>query len=314
MRRTQSNWRRRWSKKWLKKFIAISLALVTAACGMNIVTNAAGPGKKPPKAKAAEKATEKAKGTEKVARKTDDTSATSVAKELPKIIADSHPLKPCIVKAEASLAALEEIKDYSTILFKKEAIQNKLVNQTLTMKARHEPFSVYLKFEEPHAGREVIYVDGVNKGRFIVHETGLKALAGTLSFTPTSKEALAENRYPITQAGMAKMLEIVVAQWKADAQYQEVQVKEVANMKVGEEACLMIETVHPQPRDHFKFHKTRLYLHNDTQLPIRLEQYMWPEKEGGEPVLVEEYTYTQIKTNIGLTDIDFDKTNPAYQF
>lgn len=310
MRRTQTSWRRRWSRKWLKKFIAISVAVITATCAMTLATNAAGPGKKPPKAKTADKT----KATEKVARKTDDTTSNSVAKELPKVIAENHPLKACIVKAETSLAALDEIADYSTILFKKESIQNKLITQTLTMKVRHEPFSVYLKFEEPHAGREVIYVDGVNKGRFIVHETGFKALAGTLSFTPTSKEALAENRYPITQAGMAKMLEIVIAQWKADAQYQEVQVKEAANTKVGEEACLMIETIHPQPRDHFKFHKTRLYLDNETQLPIRLEQYMWPEKEGGEPVLVEEYTYTQVKPNIGLTDIDFDKTNPAYQF
>lgn len=312
MRRTQSNWRRCWSRNWVKKFIAISLAVATATCGLSISTNAAGPAKKPPKAKAAEST--KSKPTEKVARKTDDTTTKSIAKELPKAIPDSHPLKPCIVKAEASLAELKEIKDYSTLLFKKESIQGKLISQTLTMKVRHEPFSVYLKFEDPHAGREVIYVDGLNKGRFMVHETGFKALAGTLSFTPTSKEALAENRYPITQAGMAKMLEIVTEQWKADAQYQEVQVKEVADMKVGEELSLMIETTHPQPRDHFKFHKTRLYLDKDTQLPIRLEQYTWPEKEGGEPVLVEEYTYTQVKPNIGLKDIDFDKTNPAYQF
>lgn len=305
MRRTQTGWRRRWSRKWLKKFIAISLALTMGSYAFTLATtSAAGPSKKPAKAKPAEK----------VARKTDDAAAQAAAKELPKVVPDSHPLKPVIVKAQGSLAAFEGMKDYSTILFKNELLQGKVVSQTLTMKVRHEPFSVYLKFEEPHAGREVIYVDGQNKGKFLVHETGFKALAGTLSFLPTSKEALAENRYPITQAGMAKMLEIVIAQWQADARYQEVQVKEVPGMKMGDQTCLLLETVHPQPRDHFKFHKTRLYLDAETKLPVRLEQYLWPEKEGGEPVLAEEYTYTQIKSNIGLTDLDFDKTNPAYEF
>jgi hypothetical protein len=183
----------------------------------------------------------------------------------------------------------------------------------MTAKFRHEPFSVYLKFDQPHAGREVIYVDGLNKGKLLAHESGFRSLAGTVQFLPTSKEALAENRYPITQAGMIKMLGIVIDQWESDGQYQEVQVKE-SKVNVGNEPCVLLEAVHPQPRDYFKFHKTRLYLHRDTQFPIRVEQYAWPEKEGGDAVLVEEYTYTQIKTNLGMTDIDFDKTNPAYQF
>lgn len=300
MRRTQTGWRRRWSRTWLKKFIAISLALVAGSYTLLV---AAGPSKKP----------SKTKGNEKVARKADDSAAKSAPKEAPKAIAENHPLKPHLAKAQESLAALDTIQDYSAVLTKQELVQSKLISQTLSMKVRHEPFSVYLKFEQPHAGREVIFVDGQNKGKFLVHETGFRALAGTLSFLPTSKEALAENRYPITQAGMAKMLEILIAQWQSDLQYQEIQVREYGNAKLGDQPCMMLETIHPQSRPYFKFHKTRLYIDSDTKLPVRLEQHLWPEKEGGEPVLAEEYTYTQIKTNLGLTDADFDKSNPAYQ-
>ncbi len=303
MRKTQSGWRRHWSRKWLRKFIAINLAVVTATCGF-ACTWAAGPGKKTAKPKAAEK----------VARKTDDEGAKSLARELPKSVAENHPLKPLVAQAEASLEAVATLKDYSTLLFKKELVQTKLISQTLITKIRHEPFSVYMKFEDLHVGREVIYVDGLNKGKLLAHEAGFRALAGTITLLPTCKEALAENRYPITQAGMAKMLEVVIGLWKADAQYQEVQVKQVAGMKVGEQVCVMLETIHPQPRDHFKFHMTRLYIETATKLPIRLEQYTWPEKEGGEAVLVEEYTYSQVQTNLGLTDLDFDKSNPAYKY
>ncbi|MDB5338054.1 MAG: hypothetical protein JWN70_3673 [Planctomycetaceae bacterium] len=314
MRKTQTTWRRCWSQKWLRKFIAISLAVATTICGVTVSNGwAAGSSKKPPRTKAAEKTT---RPTEKMARKIEEAEGktTATLKELPKTVADNHPLKPCVVKAEESLQAVKAIKDYSAVLFKQEMVQNKLLTQTMFSKFRHEPFSVYLKFEQPHAGREVIYVDGLNKGRLMGHDAGIRSLAGTVNYIPTSKEAMAENRYPITQAGMAKMVEAVIVQWQAAAQYQEIVVKDFANVKVGEESCLMLETIHPQPREHFKFHKTRLYLHTVTKLPIRVEQYGWPEKEGGEPVLMEEYTYTQIKTNLGLTDIDFDKTNKAYQF
>ena len=313
MRKTQTSWRRCWSQKWLRKFIAISLAAavlissVTATCSW-----AAGSSKKPVRTKAPDKTT---RPTEKMARKIDAAEGSKTAlKQLPQTVADNHPLKPCVTRAEESLQALQALQDYSAVLFKQEMLQNKLLTQTMFVKFRQAPFSVYLKFEQPHAGREVIYVDGLNKGKLLAHDAGFRSLAGTVTFLPASKEALAENRYPITQAGMAKMLEAVIAQWQAEAQYQEIVVSDFASVKVSDEPCVMLETIHPQPRDHFKFHKTRLYLQTETKLPIRLEQYGWPEKEGGEPVLMEEYTYTQIKTNLGLTDVDFDKTNKAYQF
>ena len=312
MRKTQSKWRRCWSRKWLRKFVAISLVLTSAICGVTASLGwAAGPSKKPLRTKAAEKAT---RPSEKMARKIEELEGKGKAKTLPQAVADNHPLKPYLIKAEASLQSIKTIKDYSAVLFKQEMIQNKLLTQTMYGKFRHEPFSVYLKFQDPHAGREVIYVDGLNKGKLLAHDAGFRALAGTVQYIPTRKEAMAENRYPITQAGMAKMLEAIIAQWQAEAQYQEVVVKEVAQVKVGEQPCLMLESIHPQARDHFKFHKTRLYLHAESQLPIRVEQYTWPQQAGGEPVLVEEYTYTEVKTNLGFTDADFDKSNKAYQF
>ena len=34
----------------------------------------------------------------------------------------------------------------------------------------------------------------------------------------------------------------------------------------------------------------------------------------GEPVLEEEYTYTDVRVNVGLTDLEFDPDNPEYDF
>jgi hypothetical protein len=49
-------------------------------------------------------------------------------------------------------------------------------------------------------------------------------------------------------------------------------------------------------------------------LPIRFEAYDWPKHKGAEPELAEEYTYSNLKLNVGLSDRDFDVANGAYSF
>jgi len=82
----------------------------------------------------------------------------------------------------------------------------------------------------------------------------------------------------------------------------------------GEVEAKAIESRHPQPRKQFKFHMTRLYIDKQSNLPIRLEQYGFPQKADAPPPIVEEYTYSKLKTNVGLSDRDFDPKNPNYAF
>jgi hypothetical protein len=49
-------------------------------------------------------------------------------------------------------------------------------------------------------------------------------------------------------------------------------------------------------------------------VPVHYEAYDWPKQPGEPPVLLERYTYTDLKLNPGLTDADFDPKNPEYKF
>ena len=68
----------------------------------------------------------------------------------------------------------------------------------------------------------------------------------------------------------------------------------------------MIEVRHPVKRPHFDFHIATIFIDHELNVPIRYASYSWPTEEGGEPVLLEEYTYLDVKLNVGLTDADFD--------
>jgi hypothetical protein len=47
---------------------------------------------------------------------------------------------------------------------------------------------------------------------------------------------------------------------------------------------------------------------------LKYASYSWPLEEGGEPLLDEEYTYTELQLNVGLDDSDFDTEHPDYRF
>jgi outer membrane lipoprotein-sorting protein len=225
-----------------------------------------------------------------------------------------HPLAPALEQACKARDALDAIDDYEALFEKKELIGKRLVSSRIHLKLREQPFSVYLQFAEPNQGREVIFVEGKNKGMLLAHETGIRALVGTVSLSPTSNDAMEDNHYPITMIGLRKLVEQVIAQWEEEGKYGETEVKYYPNARIGDTEVRAIESKHPQPRKQFKFHLTRLYIDKQTGLPVRVEQYGFPARPDAAPPVIEEYTYTRLKTNVGLTDRDFDPKNPNYAF
>lgn len=227
-----------------------------------------------------------------------------------------HPLDPAIRLAMKSYDTTSKVKDFEGIFIKREKVGRRMQpTQTMKIKFRENPLSVYLNFQKPHAGREVIYFQGRNGNQILAHETGIKGLVGTISLQPNSPQAMDESRYPITTIGIRKMLFQILKQWKEERQINAgVNVKYFPDAKLGNMQCKVLETSYSQKQPGLRFQMTRLYIDKATNLPVRVEQYDWPTRRNSKPELVEEYTYTNIRTNAGLNDADFDPKNPAYNF
>jgi hypothetical protein len=185
----------------------------------------------------------------------------------------------------------------------------------MTMKVRTRPHSIYLKFQQPNQGREAIFVEGRNEGRVLAHDVGItKFLAGTLSLDPNGARAMEDCRHPITEAGIGMLLETVSKRWAAELKPGESVVHHRENLEIGPHSCSMIESIHPDRRPEFLFHKVRVFIDDQLGLPIRFEAYDWPSSKGHEPELIEEYTYYQLRLNVGLQEPDFDPANESYSF
>jgi Protein of unknown function (DUF1571) len=231
-----------------------------------------------------------------------------------------HPLMPALEMAYKTKQNIEtNLKDYSAIVIKHERIDGVLGDEERAfIKVREHPFSVYMGFLSPDAvkGQECMYVEGANNNEMYAHAPPgtLRGRIGTVKISPTSAIAMKGQRYPITELGIANLTKRLIEVGERDKQYGECEVKFFQGAKVKDRECTIIQVAHPFPRRNFIFHMARIFLDDQFNLPIRYEAYDWPDQPGGKPVLLEEYTYVDLKINQGLTDADFDVRNPQYGF
>lgn len=213
---------------------------------------------------------------------------------------------------------LREVHDYSAVLVKRERFKGKLgPEQTLFVKVRHEPYSVFLHFLAPekNKGDEAIYVEGQNDGKLLGHTTGVLGWSvGTVQLDPLGSIAMNGQNHPITHTGLAHLIGQFVEFAEKNLENPRCQVERVPGAKVGDRpaTCVRIigEEDHPKPRRHL----ARVFIDDATGLPIRYEKYESDLTPDAKPELMEEYTWLKLKLNPGLTDLDFDRKNPGYKF
>lgn len=238
-----------------------------------------------------------------------------------------HPLMPILRYASQGLDQIEaEIADYTCTLVKRERVRGRLLEpETMLLKVRHEqvadgrvvvPQSVYLRFLAPDLveGREVIYVRGRHDGQMIVRNGGRRFAYITTAIDPAGDLAMQKNRYPVTEIGITNLVRRLIEVGTHDLEYGECEVKYYTDAKINGRKCTVVEVTHPVRREYFSYHLARIFIDDELQLPVRYAAWDWPEEEGGKPQLIEEYTYLDLKLNVGLTDWDFDHRNEEYQF
>lgn len=234
-----------------------------------------------------------------------------------------HPLDAAIEIAHEGLERMKTIRDYKAKLIRRERTNGKLspfeysnVKIRNAQPDKNIPFSIYMGFTKPRSinGREAIWVKGRNSDKIIAHEAGAFLGKITVYLNPTGPIAMRGNRYPMYEAGFKVLAERLIEKADREKAFDEVEVNIVENKMVLNRSSKMIEVIHPVQRDHFDFHIARIYIDDELQLPTRYEAYDWPEDGSDKPVLLEQYLWTDIELNVGLTDDDFNPRSEKYNY
>ncbi len=237
-----------------------------------------------------------------------------------------HSLDPALRLAYDGLKHIKDnVRDYSATIVKRERINGELTEQEfMEAKVRERkmdgdrivvPLSVYFKYLAPKEkkGQEVIWVEGQNNGKLIGHGTGVQSFV-KVHLDPNGWFAMRGNRYPISEIGIQHLTEELIEKGERDRKRDACEVQFFKNAKINGRVCTLLQVTHPVPREYFDFHIAQIFIDDELQVPIRYAAYLWPTTPGGKPTLEEEYTYMNMKLNIGLTDADFDPDNPNYEF
>ncbi|MEX2174597.1 MAG: DUF1571 domain-containing protein [Pirellulaceae bacterium] len=242
-----------------------------------------------------------------------------------------HPLDPALTMARAALGHIrQDINDFEATIIKRERIKGVLGNyEYMYAKIRNRkiegdqlvvPLSVYLKFLKPKdvEGREVVWVEGQNNNKLRAHEGGVAGkFLPSVWLPPDGAMAMRGNLHPIYDIGIENLVLKLIERGEADRKLGpgDTEVRFIEGAKVNDRLCTVIEVRHPVQKPHFDFYLAQIFLDNEMQVPIRYAAFHWPTdpKDTTGPVL-EEYTYLNVKLNVGLEDADFDSNNPNYKF
>ncbi len=185
-----------------------------------------------------------------------------------------------------------QVRDYTAVMISRERVKDVLLPQERILLKFQRDFKVYMRWLE-----------------FLVYEPkGLQRLF-TAALEPTDARVMEKSRHPVTDVGIGRLLEIVGE--NARRGYRN-GVLRVVDRGVGEVAgrrARHVEGVLPRdPKLGYYAYRVQLAFDEELRLPIRVVVYDWNDQ------LVEDYTYTELRTNPGLSTRDFDPANKEYGF
>jgi hypothetical protein len=222
---------------------------------------------------------------------------------------DKPTLRDVIALVEESRAALQDVRDYTAEFTKDELIRGRLRTQVMDIKVREQPFSVYLRYHsQKEAGRQALFVEGRDDDSLLVREVGFKRMLGTMKLSLQNPMVTCENRHPVTELGISKVVETALETWRREEKLPGIlpEITFCSSARFADVDCCTVQVQYQQRTPDVEFQKACVWFDRRTKLPVRAERYGWPDEAGGAPPLVEAYSYRNIQPNVGLTDADFD--------
>jgi hypothetical protein len=222
-----------------------------------------------------------------------------------------------LASAVRSARELDRIAGYTATFRKQERISGKLgPEQSMAMKVRNRPFAIYLKFLTPRAGKEVVYAEGHHDNKLIAHSGDwTRRLVPRLALQPDSAVALADNRHPVTEAGLVNLAQKL--SWFRELDAGDDDAQTILDRITGPDGKPRYRSIHTHPLCDGRrpFARVEVLYDPETQYPIQITSYDWPAPgRTGDLELAERYIYEDLKLGVPLTAADFDPTNPDYAF
>jgi hypothetical protein len=203
-----------------------------------------------------------------------------------------------------------QVHDYTSVMVGRERVRDRLLPTEQVLLKFQRTFKVYMRWlDGPSKGREGLYVSGAHDNKFLVYEpSGFQRLF-TAALEPTDARVMDKSRHPVTDVGIGRLLEIVGDNARRAARNGVLRVVDRGAGEVGGRRVRQVEGFLPKdPGAGYYAYRVQLSFDEESRLLIRAVVYDWSDQ------LIEDFSYTELRINPGLTGLDFDPSNKEYGF
>lgn len=213
-----------------------------------------------------------------------------------------------LTKAKDSYANL---RDYTAEIHKQVHIHGELDIDEHSLIKFQKPFKVYLKWlKGKNDGAELLYVEGQNNDKMIVHKKLIFGIKKTLELAPDGFWVRKFTKHSIKYAGFAGIISISCEQFEAARKNNDIMAVSCSTEEVnGRPTHKVAFAVSPQGKHNgYYCRSAEEYFDAEHFTPVKVTFWLWENDE------VESLTFNNVKLNVGLGDKDFDRKNEEYHF
>lgn len=226
------------------------------------------------------------------------------------LVSPSHAADDLVALLLGMERAYARVTDYTARFVRRERIGSRLrPREEIFLKFRR-PSRVYLRWVTgPRPGREILFVKGRDDDKILVHEPGVFSGLFTYVMAPDSPRVLKESRHPVSEAGLGRLIELLVSNTRRAWERGELMLLDRGAMVEAGRHVRQVEGVLPRnPGKGYYCYRAIVSVDLEWELPVAATIFDWDDR------VVAEYAYRDLRLNPGLRDTDFDPANPEYSF
>jgi hypothetical protein len=194
------------------------------------------------------------------------------------------------------------VRDYTTTFSKKEIVENRPQDEETILFKFQKPFKVFMRWVAgPSKGAEALYVEGQHDNKVIVRRDGLLGFL-SFKFDPLDQKLMHENLHPITDMGFGMLIKLLRKNIQTAMSHSEIEIVRIGEEPFKGRAATVVEAKF-KPAEGREYCASRLVCHIDKELMLPAGASFYDEKN----VLFGQYSFTNTKLNVGLTEKDFSK-------
>lgn len=193
------------------------------------------------------------------------------------------------------------LRDYTCLLASQELVGGKLKKQDGLRLMFMKPASYRMRWSNDWV--ELYYVRGQNADQMILQGG---QLLGWLRLSLPLSAALQYSRHTLVEANIGHTLTLVEKNYRQALLDKDASILAEGIEVIDGEPTWRFKGVFPPDRGYYG-HEVRVNLHQENGLPVKIEVRGWQNE------LLEQYAFSKLRFNVGLTAADFGGTKPALE-